>query len=89
MEERKPFDKSIEAVLLENGFGRFSDWKYGPQTGYSQDFEHYTVSLMEHNFGYFIILSKHASGRNPGFNIGSSNDAQEILDLVAALRKLW
>jgi len=86
---RDPFDKSIEKKLLENGFKKFDDWTYGPKFSFSQDYDHLSLILMAHDFGYDLILGLHASGTNPRMNIGSSNSAEDILAVRDAINKLW
>lgn len=73
----KTFDENIDKELLENGFEYYDDWEYGPCNGWSTAFESYTLKLMRHDFGYCLIISKHASGENIGMNIGSSNIAKK------------
>lgn len=83
------FNEAMDLILLANGFEYFSDWEYGPQDGWSTGSEHYTLSLMRHDYGYWLILSAHLSGENKGLNMGSSNEASEIIAVRDALQKLW
>ena len=85
---KPPFNETIGKELLENGFAYFDDWKYGPMDGWSNQ-DHYSLKLMEHDYGYWLIISRHASGENPVMNIGSSNSAQEIIAIRDALSKLF
>ncbi len=86
--DRPPFDESMDEVLLRNGFAYYSDWKYGPESGWSAG-DHYTLKLMRHDFGYWLIIGRHSSGENPIMNIGSSNNAEYIILVRDALIKLW
>jgi hypothetical protein len=86
---RDKFDESIDKELLENDFANYDDWEYGPVSGYSTGHERYSLYLMRHDFGYWLIISAHQSGENPRMNIGSSNNAQEIINIRDSLRNLW
>lgn len=88
MAEYKKFDESMDAVLLENGFSYYDDWEYGPESGWSEPFDHISLKLMRTDHGYWIIFSRHASGENPSFNIGISNSAHEIIALRDMLKKM-
>jgi len=88
MEERENFNEAMDAELLANGFAYFDDCEYGPECGWSSQ-DHYVLSLMRHSYGYWLIISRHASGENPTMNIGSSNDAKEIIAVRDALKRLW
>ena len=83
------FNESMEDELLKNDFAYYDDWKYGPVSGWSTDHEYYTLYLFKHNFGYWLIISCHASGTNPKMNIGSLNNADDIITVRDSLRKLW
>ena len=85
---REPFDEGMDVILLKNDFALYPDWKYGPESGWSGQ-DHYTIKLMRHNFGYWIIVSQHASGENITMNLGSLNNAYDIIALRDALKKLW
>lgn len=89
MNKREPFNKSMDAELLKNDFAFYDDWEYGPISGWSSRFEHYSLKLMRHDFGYDLIISRHASGHNPFMNIGSSNNAAEIIELRDGLKRLF
>lgn len=86
---KNSFDESIEAKLLDSGFNNYDDWEYGPCCGWSADCEHYSLKLMEHDYGYWLILSAHQSGSNPEMNIGSLNRAQDIIDVRDSLSKVF
>ena len=86
---KEKFNKEIEAELLKNDFAHYDDWEYGPISGYSTGHEYYSLKLMKHAFGYWIIISCHASGENPAMNIGSSNNAKDIIAIRDSLKKLW
>ena len=86
---RDKFDGSIDKELLENDFAYYDDWKYGPMSGWSTSHEHHTLRLMRHDFGYDIIVGRHASGENPTMGIGSSNNAKDIIKIRDSLKKLW
>lgn len=86
--ELEPFDKEIDAELLANDFAYYPDWSYGPESGWSKA-DHYSLCLMRNKFGYWLILRQHASGENYTMNLGSSNNAQEIIAVRDALKKLW
>ena len=85
---REPFNEKMDDELLKNDFAYYNDWEYGPVSGWQSE-DHMTLSLMRHDFGYWLILSQHASGTNPRFNVGSSNSAQEIIAIRDALKVLW
>lgn len=82
---KDPFDASMDATLLQNGFKYYDDWEYGPMSGWSWSCDHPSIRLMKHSFGYSIIFSVHASGLNPHMVIGNSNNADEIIALRDAL----
>jgi hypothetical protein len=86
---KEPFNEKMDEILLQNDFAYYDDWEYGPVTGWTANNDHYSLKLMKHSFGYWLIISKHASGENPSFNIGSSNNANEILAVTEALKILW
>ncbi len=86
--KRDKFDENIDKELMENDFAYYDDWKYGPMSGWSTSHEHYTLKLMSHDFGYWLIVSPHASGKNPAMNIGSSNNAKDIIEIRDSLKKL-
>jgi hypothetical protein len=88
IDKREKFNESMDAELLANGFAYYSDWEYGPESGWECQ-DHYVLSLMRHDYGYWLIISHHASGENPKMNIGSSNDAKEIIAVRDALKVLW
>ena len=87
--QRKNFNESIDADLLANDFKYYDDWKYGPISGWVTNYEYYSLKLMKHNFGYWLIISCHAGGENPSMNIGSSNSAQDIIAIRDSLSVLW
>jgi len=86
---REKFNPNLDEALLANGFKYYDDWEYGPESGYSTGYEHYTIKLMRHDFGYWIILDAHNGGNRTQMNIGSSNCAEEIIAVKNALEKLW
>jgi hypothetical protein len=86
--EHTPFNKDMDAELLSNGFEYHDDWEYGPYSSWSGQ-DHYVLKLMRHDFGYWLIVESHASGDNLGINIGSSNEAKEIIAVRNALENLW
>lgn len=88
IEEMEKFNEGMDAELLVNDFAYYNDWEYGPESGWSGQ-DHYILKLMRHNFGYWLIVGHHGSGENPVINIGSSNDAKEIIAVRDALKKLW
>ena len=83
------FNENMDSELLSNDFAYYDDWEYGPQSGWSNAFERYILKLMRHDYGYWLIVGHHASGKNPTMNIGSSNDAKEIIAVRDAIQKLW
>lgn len=83
------FNVLMDEVLLRNNFSYYDDWKYGPQSAWSIDCEHFTMKLMRHDFGYWIILDAHASGERKQMNIGSSNSAQDIILARDSLSKFF
>ena len=85
--KRDKFNGSMDSELLKNDFKYYDDWKHGPQSGWSTDFHYFTLSLLSHDFGYWLII--HTSGEKPNLNIGSSNDAKEIIAIRDALKVLW
>jgi hypothetical protein len=87
--KREKFDETMDSELLKNGFAYFEDWQYGPMDGWTTSHEHHTLSLMRHDFGYDLIIGRHASGTNPRMGIGSSNRAMDIVEIRDALKKLW
>lgn len=87
--DRDKFDKKIDLELLKNDFAYYDDWEYGPMSAWSTSHEHHVLHLMEHDFGYWLIIGKHASGANPKMNIGSSNSANDIIKIRDSLKKLW
>ena len=87
--DRDKIDKSIESELLNNGFKFYNDWEFGPMCSWSTDCEHYALKLMRHAFGYWLILSAHESGSNSEMNIGSLNNAQEIIAVRNSLSKVF
>ena len=89
MPDRERFDTNIDKTLLVNGFEYYDDWEYGPMSGWQTDWERYTLKLMGHDFGYWLIIGCHASGASPTMNIGSSNSAEDIIAIRDALKKLW
>ena len=89
MNNKEKFDKSMDKILLENDFAYYSDWEYGLESGWSTNWEHYTMKLFKHSYGYWIILEAHASGEHDKLNIGSLNNAKDIIALRDALKKLW
>lgn len=86
--EREKFDKEIDAELLANDFAYYPDWPYGPESGWNKA-DLYSLRLMRHDFGYWLIMRQHASGKNYTMNLGSSNSAKEIISVRDALKKLW
>ncbi len=86
--DRSPFDEKIESELLKNGFAYYDDWKYGPVSGWSHQ-DHYSLNLMKHSFGYWLIIRAQFGGDNKTMNVGSSNNAQEIIAVRDALAKLF
>lgn len=86
--EREKFNKEMDAELLSNDFAYYPDWGYGPGSSWSES-DHFSLCLMRHDFGYWIILMQHAGGENRTMNIGSSNNAKEIIAVRDALKKLW
>lgn len=86
--ERVSFDKDIDVELLANDFAYYPDWLYGPESGWNEA-DLYSLRLMRHDFGYWIILRQHAGGENHMINMGSSNNAKEIIAVRDALKKLW
>ena len=78
----------IDKILLENGFKYFDDWKYGPQCTWNEDYDIVTLQLMHHNYGYWLILHRHAGGENIDMNIGESDNAHEIIVLRNLLKKM-
>jgi len=87
--QRDKFDKSIDTELLANNFKYYNDWEYGPISGWTTGYERYSLKLMKHDFGYWLIISCHAGGENPSMNIGSSNNAQDIIAIRDSLSVLW
>jgi hypothetical protein len=82
------FNPVMEKELLDNGFSNDPEWEYGPvSTWVNQDF--YTMQLMKHDFGYFIILQQKFGGEYKTINIGSSNNAQDIIKVRDALKLTW
>lgn len=86
--ERVPFDKEIDAELLDNDFAFFSDWEYGPLSTWSGQ-NIFTLRLMRHDYGYWLIVVQNASGEHILMNVGSSNSAKEIIAVRDALKQLW
>lgn len=80
--------EAIDKILLKNGFKYFSDWKYGPQYTWNEDYDIVTLRLMHNNDGYWLILHRHAGGKNLAMNIGESNNAEEIISLRNLLKKM-
>jgi len=87
--ERTGVKAGVDDILLANDFAYYDDWEYGPMSGWSSDWEHYTLKLMRHDFGYWLILSAHSGGENKTFNVGSSNDAEQIISIRDSLAKLF
>ena len=87
--KRDKFDKAIDKELLEHDFAYYDDWEYGPMSGWTTDHEHYTLKLMKHDFGYWLIMGRHSSGENPTMNFGSLNNAKDIIEIRDSLKKLW
>jgi hypothetical protein len=83
------FDKSIEAELLKNDFAFYDDWKYGPESGWFNDNGFFTLKLMGHDYGYWLIIETSGGGERKGINIGSSNNAKDIVSVRDAFKKLW
>jgi len=88
-ETREPFNHSMDSVLLSHDFSYYNDWDYGPMSLWSTGWEHHSMKLMRHDFGYWIILSNHCSGKNKTLNMGSSNNADDIIAIRDTLKKLW
>jgi hypothetical protein len=86
---KEKFNEEMDKELLENGFAYYDDWKYGPMSGWTTSHEHHTLRLMRHDFGYDLIISRHASGTNPTMGIGSSNNAKDIIKIRDSLKNLW
>jgi hypothetical protein len=86
--KRPAFNEGMDKELLANDFAYYSDWEYGPESGWSGQ-DHYSLRLVRHDYGYWLIIRCHASGDNPLMNIGSSNDAKNIIAVRDALKKLW
>ena len=80
-----PFDESILETLLQNDFSFYDDWTHGPLSYCKNSSGFIEFKLMHHDHGYLIILNN--SGNN--FNIGSSNNAGDIIKLRDALRLLF
>ncbi len=87
--DREKLDTTMDAELIKNDFGRYDDWEYGLVSGWSTGHEHYTLYLMRHDFGYWLIVNAHQSGENTKMNIGSLNSAKDIINIRDSLRKLW
>lgn len=82
------FDQ-IDSYLFDNGFAYYDDWEYGPQYGYSIPHERFRIYLMRGSYGYSICLNAHASGTNKKFPIGTSNSAEDIINLKQLLERLF
>ena len=54
-------------------------------SGWRNDHDFYSLSLMRHDYGYWLILKC----KTEGMNIASSNDAKEIINVRDSLSKLW
>jgi len=88
LNEREKFNKGMDSELLSNGFNYYSDWRYGPQICWSgHDIS--SIKLMRHDYGYWIIIRLCDGVAHTEMNIGSSNDAKEIIAVRDALQKLW
>lgn len=83
--KKDKFDPTIDEQLLENGFAYYNDCKFGPMSGWRADYDFYSLRLMRHDHGYWLILKCTAKE----INIGSSNDAKEIINVRDSLSKLW
>lgn len=81
----KKFNKNMDKILLENGFKYWDDWEYGPMCGWSESWDRPNLKLMRHDSGYWIIFKRHYGD---GMNIGSSNDAHQIIKLRNELKKV-
>lgn len=79
----------IEADLLQNEFKYFDDWEHGPQYAWMTPTEHCSMRLMAHDKGYYIVLFHHAGGDNNSMNLGSSDNAEDIIRLRDCLEKLF
>lgn len=86
--EQTKFDPKMDEILLENDFAYYSDWEYGPISGWNERFDHVSLKLMHCYFGYLIIFRRHAGGENKEQNIGLSNSAEDIIQLRDLLKKL-
>jgi len=83
------FNKDIDAELLASGFKYYDDWEHGPQIGWHIIHDYFTMRLMRHNFGYWLIIEAHEGGANKRLNIGSSNKAEDIIAVKEALDRLF
>ena len=86
--DREKFDESIVKELIDNGFSFSQDWAFGPVSSWSHQ-DHYSLRLMKHHFGYWLIISQHFGGENKKVNLGSSNNAKDIIAVRDVLRRLW
>lgn len=82
------FDIGMDKILIDNGFEYFSDWEYGPIDGWSERCDMVTLKLFKTDVGYWLILRRHAGGENKEFNIGLSNNAQDIINARDILKKV-
>lgn len=88
LDKMEKFNGGMDAELLANDFAYYDDWKYGPSSCWSGP-DLYTLELMWHNYGYWLILRRHGGGENKEMNLGSSNYAKDIIAVRDALRRLW
>lgn len=79
---------SIDEKLMQNGFEYYDDWEYGPSIGWSKEGGFYSINLMRHGYGYWLILEHAQGGGRSSINIGSSDNADDILAFAGALNKL-
>ena len=83
--KRDAFNKNMDEELLSRGFEYHDDWQFGPQSGGSNNREFFGLSLMRHDHGYWLILNCRGC-RSSGLNLGSSNNAEDIIAVRDSLR---
>lgn len=85
-------DPKVEETLLANGFKFYQEspnfgWGYLAQS-WSTAWERYSMQVSRCSDSYQVVLTAHYGGENRTIQMGNSNSAEDILRLLAALKKM-
>jgi hypothetical protein len=84
---REKRDDIIEDKLRLHGFDNDEDWEYGLISIWETRYDRYSMKLYKNDHGYWIILEKIVGCEREILNMGSLNNADDIINLRDALSK--